>query len=209
MFEHATVHDTVQPVEANAAAAPQELNAETDRHEDVPARHRHDDVPAHSSIERPTQHSDLLAEAKRYRKRAQAAEKTLEDRKHDLAERQKKIAEHEQTIARLQRKTALDHALIEAQAIDMDAARTLADSALAQMTEPDVAKAVHDLRQRRPYLFGSLMRRGKAGAGAMSPRGGLSSDSPHAAAVDRAASEAVSTGRRSDLLRYLRLRRRT
>jgi hypothetical protein len=148
-----------------------------------------------------------VAEAKRYRKRAQAAEKILEDLKKALAAREKTIAQQEQTIKSLERRQQIDELLHDAQTIDLESARLLTELSLAAMDEPDVESAVEELRRTKPHLFRSQSRRGTSGAGVMSARG-ESELSGHDDSVNRAAAEAFSSGKRSDLLRYLRLRRR-
>lgn len=152
--------------------------------------------------------STVVAEARRYRKRAQAAEKAVEDLKTDLAGRQKKLEEHEQTIATLQKRQKIDDLLLNAGVIDLEAARLLAQSSLAQgqhSSESDIEQAIGELRRRKPFLFRT--RAAHAGAGAMSPKG--QEQSSQQQAVTQAASEAGATGKRGDLLRYLRLRRNT
>lgn len=116
------------------------------------------------------------------------------------------MLEHEQTIASLQRQQQIDQALREAGAIDQDAAQALIDSALKQVPQPDVAQAVKDLCRSKPYLFRQRMRRGKPASGVMSARASAA-DSPRATDLDRAADAALQTGKRIDVLRYLRLRR--
>lgn len=172
-----------EPVQKN-----EEVSVENDGGEEVAAR---------------SPQSEFLSDAKRYRKRAQAAEKVVEELKSDLTERETMIAEHEQTIAEMQRLQAMDDALLDADVIDLEAARLLAELSLAEMDKPDIEQAISELRRRRPYLFKN--RPAKRGSGTQSPKG---SDSPQAAAIDHAASEAIASGKRGDLLRYLRLRRK-
>src|SRR5262245_55498670 len=115
------------------------------------------DADANSASEVPGLESrttaPLIAEAKRYRKRAQAAEKMIEDLKSDLAVREKTIAEHAKAIEQLQQRQAIDDALLEARTIDPETARLLIAFDLAKMAQPDVAAAVTELRRRKPFLF--------------------------------------------------------
>jgi len=202
MTEHDTVHEAVQLNNAAGEDIASILDAET-LCTDAP-------VQPNGHADFGPQHALLLADAKRYRKRAQAAEQALETFKIDLAARETKLQEQEQTIAELQTaatRHAIDAALREAQAIDAEAARVLAESALAEMPQPDVAQAVDELRRRRPYLFARSEPRAQAASGAMSA---ASADgrSAHSAQLTDAAADAITTGKRSDLLRYLRLKRR-
>jgi hypothetical protein len=148
----------------------------------------------------------LIAEAKRYRKRAQAAEQSLEEAKVQLAEREAAISEHQQTIAALQRRQAIDDALREAGAMDLEAARTLAEGEMSQSAALDAASAVQELARSRPYLFRQSRRAMSAGVQcARSDQG----EAPREQRLTRAAEDAQSTGTRGDVLRYLRLRRKT
>lgn len=152
-------------------------------------------------------HHALLADAKRYRKRAQAAEKALENAKSNLAAREKTLLEQEQHIATLERRKQLDETLLQADAIDLEAARALANIAIEQMQQPDIAQAVAELRRTKPYLFRQQVQPGRRSSGAMSARD-AAAESPAAAAITNAATDALESGKRIDLLRYLRLRRR-
>ncbi len=101
-------------------------------------------------------------------------------------------------LAASERRRRIDQLLVEGEAIDVEAARLLTESALAQMDEADVDAAVEELKRRKPYLF--RRRRTASGAMAAHPRG--------EAPLDESAAEAAASGDRRDLLRYLRLRRR-
>jgi hypothetical protein len=65
------------------------------------------------------------------------------------------------------------------------------------MEAPDLARAVADLKRRKPFLFRSVPRRAAMGA---EPGEGE-------APLESAAAEARQSGDRSALLRYLRLKR--
>ena len=153
--------------------------------------------------------SSVVAEARRYRKRAQVAEKSLEELKINLAEREKTIGQQKQAIDDLQRRQTIDQALIEADSIDLETTRVLIETSLSEIDQPkesDVAHAVQEIRRRKPFLFRGGMRSGKAGVGALSANGVQST--PEVTSLERAATHAVNTGKRADLLRYLRLRRK-
>jgi hypothetical protein len=145
-----------------------------------------------------------VSEARRYRKRAQAAESILADLRSELDTKDTTLEQQRQTIADLERSRTIDELLVEAGAIDMESTRLLTELALDEMDEPSIEQAVEDLRRRKPFLF---RRRGRAldPSGAMSPR--AAEDASMSASVHEAAAEASVTGRRQDLMRYLRLRR--
>jgi len=141
-----------------------------------------------------------VSEAIGYRKRAQAAEQQVGQMREQLEGVQSQLDEAKQTINSLERRQKIDELLAESEAIDVDAARLLTEHAVMQMDEPDLAAAVEDLKRHKPYLF---RRRASGGASVMAARVEDRSDG-----FEQAAEQAVATGNRKDLLRYLRLRRK-
>jgi hypothetical protein len=109
------------------------------------------------------------------------------------------LAAARRELDELRRQRDLDALLIDADTVDLDAARALAERALASMDEPDAAAAVDQLRRRRAYLFRQV---GHDASGALSPRLDETAD------LELAAERAATSGDRRDLLRYLRLRRK-
>jgi len=101
--------------------------------------------------------------------------------------------------------------LLEARTIDLDAATLLIESALKPASGNDsesapddkaIAKAVEDLRRRKPVLFRAPG--GGGGGGAMSPHIQKSATPP-----TELLQHAATTGDRNALIRYLRARRTT
>ncbi len=144
-----------------------------------------------------------VSEAKKYRKRDQAAEKILEDFKVELAQKNQTLQEQQQTMADMQRQRLIDELLVDSDAIDLETTRLLTEMALSEMAEPDVEQAVAQLRKRKPFLFRSTAR-----ATALSPKA-ENNQTTLARSMEHAAAEAHSSGNRMALLRYLRLRRRS
>lgn len=140
-----------------------------------------------------------VSEAIRYRRRAQAAEQQLETLQQQLAQASDELSEAREQMDQVERRRQIDEQLIQADTIDLEAARLLTEAAVNQLDQAELAEVIADLKRHKPYLF-----RQRASAGGMSPhlRGG-SED------VDHAAAAAAASGDRCDLLRYLRLRRRT
>lgn len=161
--------------------------------------------PQDQEITNEAQANDRLvpvSEAKKYRKRAQAAEKILEDLKQEITQKNQLLHENEQLINDLQHRQHIDELLVDSQAIDLDATRLLTEMALTQMQEPDVEQAVADLRMRKPLLF----RATQTVAASLGPKG-FEFQQQQSHSLEQAATEAHSTGNRTDLMRYLRLRR--
>lgn len=141
-----------------------------------------------------------VSEAIRYRKRAQTAEQQIDQLNERLREVGARLDEAHKTIDGLERRAQVDALLLEADAVDLETTRLLTERAVKEMQEPDVKRAVEDLRRHKPYLF-----RGRTdhGPSAMSPS---VQDHGHDPA-EVAAQDAARSGDRRDLLRYLRLRR--
>ena len=100
-------------------------------------------------------------------------------------------------------------ALIDAGAVDIDTARLLVQSMLDENANgdgnPDIEQIVHTVRERKPFLFRSEWSapdNGSVMGGHLRPQ-----QTHRATPLHHAASEARNSGRRQDLLRYMRLRR--
>ena len=140
-----------------------------------------------------------VTEAIRYRKRAQQAEQALGDTQTQLAETQSALHEATETIEHLERRQRIDSLLAESEAVDLETVRLLTEQAVAGMDEPDVKLAVDDLKRHKPFLF-----RRASWPGGMPER---LPEEPEPV-LEAAASRAIQSGQRRDLLAYLRLRRR-
>jgi hypothetical protein len=144
----------------------------------------------------------LVSEARRYRKRAQAAEAAVEEVLKDLETKEAQLEEQRVALDDLQRRQAIDDLLGDEQAVDVETARVLTERVCAEMDEPDLSAAVAEVRRRKPFLF----RTRALESGVLAPQSGDLVDAHET--LDEAAEQAQQTGRRQDLLRYLRLRRR-
>ncbi len=113
------------------------------------------------------------------------------------------LDETRRELKRTERRRAIELALVEAGAMDLEAGRVLIEHAMRDREggaeEADAPALVEELRSRRPYLF----RRRPAGASVLAAR-----DEPEPpGGIEEAAEEALRTGETGALLRYLRLRR--
>lgn len=141
--------------------------------------------------------------SRNYRRRARVAEGKLEAAERDLVSARQAIAEREATIEQLERRERVNALLIESETIDLPTARLLAEVEMAAMDEPDAEAAVAELQRTRPFLFRRRDRVNGRSGGVMSP----AHEGQPTGEVEAAADEAFRTGRRGDVLRYLRLRR--
>lgn len=138
----------------------------------------------------------------RWRQRALAAESAADELRASLEQARAQIAEANEALNSCETKRAIDAALFETDALDLETARLMTEAAVAQMPERDVAAAIDELRRSKPFLFRS------ASPGA--PVSTQSARADAAAGIDLsgALEEAAVTGDRAALLRYLRLKRR-
>ena len=77
------------------------------------------------------------------------------------------LKQTQEALAGVKRAHEIDMALVGAEAVDMETARLLTESALAHGETQDVQKVVADLKQRKPFLF----RPRRAPASSMSASG--------------------------------------
>ncbi len=119
----------------------------------------------------------------------------VEDWQQRALTAEQKAGELATALAAQQRTHRLDIELMTAGAIDVDAARLLAQAACGD--DPDISKAVSDLKQDKPFLFRTRPQPPGAMGAAAQP------DDP----LMRVAEHARSTGDRRSLLHYLRLKR--
>jgi len=122
------------------------------------------------------------------------------------AELERSLAEAREALDAVERRHRIDSALIEADAIDLDTARLLTEMAVASMPDADIAAAIADLQRDKPFLFRPVMHRRAAPT---TSAAGASLPAPPPDPAHDAAREAVATGNRRALLRYLRARRAT
>ncbi len=124
--------------------------------------------------------------------------KALEAR---VLELESALAEARAAAMAAARRAEIERALTAAGAIDLEITTPLVEQVVAGMDEPDIGKAVREVRAGKSFLFRT------------STSGGVRSESmagrPSGAGpgLDDLASEARASGDRADLLRYLRARR--
>src|SRR5262249_48817207 len=98
-----------------------------------------------------------------------------------------------------ERRRQIDLELQQSETIDIETARLLTETAVAQMKQPDIAKAVADLRKHKPFLF----RPARRPASAMSATG----KPAQVGELSQIAEQARQTGDKRALLKYLQARR--
>ncbi|MFC1780938.1 hypothetical protein ACFLZ8_01560 [Planctomycetota bacterium] len=144
-----------------------------------------------------------VTESIRYRRRAQSAEKKVEDLTEQLAKEQAERQEISLQLSSIQTEQKLTHKLITAGTIDVESAVLLAKERLGSEKDTDAEEVVEQLRKEKPYLFGNASEivTAEKTAGARERL-----NSTHAV-LEKAANKAAVTGNRRDLHEYLKLRR--
>ena len=142
-----------------------------------------------------------VVEAIKYRKRAQLAEKQVQDLSNSVKELNEQLDQVNETVVYLERRQKIDSLLTDANAIDLDTARLLTEASVSLMESEDVELAIEDLKNAKPFLFAQH----KATASFMP----LHQDINELDSADKAAAKAMQTGNKLDLLKYLRLKRKS
>lgn len=123
----------------------------------------------------------------------------IEELEAKVAELEAALAASRAEAAGAALRTEIEHELVSAGAIDLEITVPLVERIVEEMGEPDVGKAVREVRTNKGFLFrspGGVKSESMAGEAA---RGGVG--------LEDLASDARSSGDRGDLLRYLRARR--
>lgn len=144
-----------------------------------------------------------LAESIRYRKRAQSAEKKLEELSERLADAKAEAEAAAEQLKNIQVEQKLMNKLTEAGAVDLETAMLLARVRIEGQNEAEIDGVVKQLRKEKQYLFadvGSLGALKKTAGVRERMEGGRN-------ILERAARRAATTGNRTDLQEYLKLRR--
>ena len=144
-----------------------------------------------------------VAESIRYRRRAQSAEKKVEDLSEQLTQIQAEREQISKQLSNLQTEQKLMHKLIGAGTIDVESAVLIAKERLQSQKDIDADAVVVQLRKEKPFLFNhtSSVVTAEKNAGARERLGSTQ------AVLERAAKKAATTGNRRDLHEYLKLRR--
>lgn len=137
-----------------------------------------------------------------WKARAQEAEEEVEQLRNRIVELESELSGANETITQVERRAEIDRELTAAKAVDLETARLLTETVIGEMDKPDVALAVRELCDRKPYLF--LGKQRGVQAGASMPANTLSTPEDD---LGEMANQARSSGNRNELLRYLRARR--
>jgi hypothetical protein len=158
-----------------------------------------------------------VAESIRYRKRAQGAEKKVEVLTEQLAQAKSQAAKMSEQLSDIQAEQKLMRKLAAAGTVDLETAVLIAkdrmeNDGFGKLTieaEADMDGVIEQLKKEKQYLFAtpaSSCR--KTGAGATKKTAAAKERMQSSQTVlERAAKKAATTGNRTDLQEYLKLRR--
>ncbi len=144
-----------------------------------------------------------VAESIRYRKRAQSAEKKIETLAEQLAQAKSQASEMAKELSGIRVEQKLTHKLAAAGAIDLETAVLTAKAKIEAEPEADLDSAIEQLKKEKQYLFSGT----GATATAKKTAGAKDRMQNSQTILERAAKKAATTGNRTDLHEYLKLRR--
>jgi hypothetical protein len=147
-----------------------------------------------------------VAESIRYRKRAQSAEKKVEDLTEQLAQAKSQATKISERLSDIEAEQKLTSKLAAAGSVDLETAVLLARARMEGQTNADLDSVIEQLKKEKQYLFGGgggVVTAKKTAGAKESAYGGTNNQT----ALERAAKKAATTGNRTDLQEYLKLRR--
>jgi hypothetical protein len=144
-----------------------------------------------------------VSESIRYRKRAQSAEKKIESLAEQLTEAKAEARKTAEQLKIVQVEQQLVRELTAAGAVDLETAVLIAKARMEGEAEADIDSVIKQLKKEKQYLFEAVGRTVTATktAGAKERMEGSQT------VLERAAKKAATTGSRTDLQEYLKLRR--
>jgi len=144
-----------------------------------------------------------VVESIRYRKRAQSAEKKVEALVQQLAEARSEARETAGQLRSMQVEQELTRKLAAAGTVDLETAVLIAKARIEAEDGVDLDGVIEQLRNEKQYLFG----RSSSAAPARKTAGAKDRMTNNQTILERAAKKAATTGCRTDLQEYLKLRR--
>jgi hypothetical protein len=144
-----------------------------------------------------------VTESIRYRKRAQSAEKKIEILTEELTQAKSQASEMAKELSSVRMEQKMIHKLAAAGAIDVEAAVLISKAKIGDDTEADLDGVIQQLKKEKQYLFTGT----GAATTAKKTAGAKDRMQNSQTILERAAKKAATTGNRTDLHEYLKLRR--
>ncbi len=145
-----------------------------------------------------------VAESIRYRKRAQSAEKMAEELAGQLAEAKSEAAKLVEQLDVVQEEQKLMRRLVSEHTNDLETALLVVNARLGGADKADLDGVIEQLKREKPYLFGDS---GGGPATIHRTAGVRQRVTSGRTVLESAAKKAATTGNRTDLQEYLKLRR--
>ncbi len=146
-----------------------------------------------------------VAESIRYRKRAQGAEKKVEVLTEQLAQVKSQAAKMAEQLEDIQTEQKLMRKLAAAGTVDLETAVLIAKARMENEAKADLDGVIEQLKKEKQYLFATT-----AAKTAMTTKKTAAAKERMQSSqtvLERAAKKAATTGNRTDLQEYLKLRR--
>ena len=144
-----------------------------------------------------------VAESIRYRKRAQSAEKKIETLTEQLAQANSQTTKLSEQLSDIQTEQKLMRQLAAAGAVDLETAVLIARARMQDKDDADVTGVIEQLKKEKQYLFAG----NSSGSAPTKTAGARDRVTNNQTLLERAAKKAATTGNRTDLHEYLKLRR--
>ncbi len=144
-----------------------------------------------------------VTESIRYRRRAQSAEKQVEDLSEQLAQAKSQAAKMSEQLNEIRLEQNLIRKLAAAGAVDLETAVLIAKDRLDGDNNADSDSLIEQLKKEKQYLFVA----GKETLAAKKTAGAKDRVQYSQTVLEKAAKKAATTGSRTDLQQYLKLRR--
>lgn len=144
-----------------------------------------------------------VAESIRYRKRAQGAEKKIEALTEQLAEAKAQTTKMSEQLSSIQTEHELIRKLAAAGTVDLETAVLIVKARMQEQSQADSDGVIEQLKKEKQYLFSGT-------GGSVTPQktaGARERVANTQTVLERAAKKAATTGNRTDLHEYLKLRR--
>jgi len=145
-----------------------------------------------------------VTESIRYRRRAQSAEKKVEVLTGQLAQAKSQAAKMSEQLSDIQAEQKLLRKLSAAGTVDLETAVLLAKAKIEGDTEADLDSVIKQLKKEKQYLFTDNSNPAVATRKTASAKDRTQNSQT---ILERAAKKAATTGNRTDLQEYLKLRR--
>ncbi|MBA7707631.1 hypothetical protein ES703_116507 [subsurface metagenome] len=145
-----------------------------------------------------------VAESIRYRKRAQSAEKKIEALAEQLREAKSEAKKMAEQLSSIEVEQKLTRKLAAAGTVDVETAVLIAKARIEGQDDADLDGVVKQLKREKQHLFAG----NSDGAVTAKKTAGVKDRMQNSQTIlERAARKAATTGNRTDLQEYLKLRR--